>query len=35
MAALLTSGKKNVQADIILRTLGLDICADTLVSWGA
>ncbi|KAI3429335.1 hypothetical protein D9Q98_005430 [Chlorella vulgaris] len=31
MSAALVGGKRNLRVDIVLRTLGLDICADTLV----
>ena len=31
MAALAASGKKSLAVDIMLRTLGLEVCADTLV----
>ncbi|PRW60703.1 Pleiotropic drug resistance 1 [Chlorella sorokiniana] len=31
MAALMTSGKESLSVDVTLRTLGLDICAETLV----
>lgn len=32
MMASMVGGKTNLRVDIILRTLGLDICADTLAS---
>jgi hypothetical protein len=35
MSAALVGGKRNLRVDIVLRTLGLDICADTLVGLGA